>query len=190
MRRLFTFAVSAAAVLSCTAALAASYEETVDLFKQAGASARFFDNCYGYAVFPTIGKGAIGVGGAHGKGRVFEQGKPVGSSSMTQVSVGFQFGGEAFSQIVFFEDKRAFQEFTRGQFEFGAGVHAVVITAAASGSAGSAGASAGASGGKKDAVTAGKYHKGMAVFTIVKGGAMYEVSVSGQKFKYKAGDLD
>src|SRR5262245_43682318 len=127
MRRLLTFAMSSATILSCSAALADSYTDTTELFKQAGASAKFFDHCYGYAVFPTIGEGAIGVGGAHGSGRVFEQGKPVGSSSMTQVSVGFQLGGEAFSQIVFFQDQRAFKEFTRGQFEFGAGVNAVVI---------------------------------------------------------------
>jgi hypothetical protein len=96
-----------------------------------------------------------------------------------------QFGGEAFSQIVFFEDRRAFQEFTGGSFEFGAEASAVVITAGASAAAGSSGARAGASGGKKDATTAGKYHKGMAVFTIAKGGAMYELSVAGQKFSYK-----
>ena len=177
-------------MLSSAKAQADSYSDTIALFKQAGASAGFFENCYGYAVFPTIGKGAIGVGGAHGSGRVYEQGKPVGSSKMTQVSVGFQLGGEAFSQIIFFQDERAFREFTRGQFEFGAGVSAVVITAAAGASAGSAGAGAGASGGKKDATTAGQYHKGMAVFTIVKGGAMYEVSVAGQKFSYKAGTAD
>jgi lipid-binding SYLF domain-containing protein len=185
-----SFAACAALTMSSGAALADSYDETVGLFKKAGASSRFFDNCYGYAVFPTIGKGAIGIGGAHGKGRVFQQGKAVGSSSMTQLSIGFQLGGEAFSQIVFFQDERAFREFTHGDFEFGAGASAVVITAAASSSAGSSGANAGASGGKHDATTAGKYHKGMAVFTIVKGGAMYELSVSGQKFSYKAGDLD
>jgi lipid-binding SYLF domain-containing protein len=190
VRRVLTFAVCAAATLFSAAARADSYSETIDLFKKAGASTRFFDDCYGYAVFPTIGKGGIVIGGAHGKGRVYEHGKAVGSSTMTQVSLGFQLGGEAFSQIVFFQDERAFKEFTGGQFEFGAGASAVVITAAASGTAGSAGASAGASGGKKDATTAGKYHKGMAVFTIVKGGAMYELSVSGQKFKYEPGVVD
>jgi lipid-binding SYLF domain-containing protein len=190
VRRVLVFAVCAAVTLSSAAALADSYGETIDLFKKAGASSRFFDDCYGYAVFPTIGKGGIVIGGAHGKGRVYEHGKAVGSSTMTQLSLGFQLGGEAFSQIVFFQDERAFKEFTGGQFEFGAGASAVVITAAASGTAGSAGASAGASGGKKDATTAGKYHKGMAVFTIVKGGAMYELSVSGQKFKYEPGVVD
>jgi lipid-binding SYLF domain-containing protein len=103
---------------------------------------------------------------------------------MTQVSIGFQAGGQAYSEIIFLEDQRAYDEFTGGNFEFGADVGAVAITAAAGASAGTTGASAGASGGKKDATTVGKYHKGVAVFTIVKGGAMYEAAVSGQKFKY------
>jgi lipid-binding SYLF domain-containing protein len=103
---------------------------------------------------------------------------------MNQLSAGFQLGAQAYSQIVFFEDRRAFEEFTKGNFEFGADVNAVVITAAAGGSLGTAGASADASGGMKDARTAGKYYKGMAVFTIVKGGAMYQAVVAGQKFSY------
>jgi lipid-binding SYLF domain-containing protein len=185
MRRALTLAASAAMLVSGAAAHADSYSDTIGLFKQAGASAAFFDNCYGYAVFPTIGKGGLGIGAAHGSGRVYEHGEHVGNTSMTQVSLGLQFGGEAFSQMIFFQDRRAFKEFTRGSFEFGAEASAVVITAGASANAGSSGASAGASGGKKDATTAGKYHKGMAVFTIMKGGAMYELSVAGQKFSYK-----
>jgi lipid-binding SYLF domain-containing protein len=179
-------------MLYSTAALADadSYAKTIALFKDAGASSRLFDDSYGYAVFPTIGKGGIGIGGAHGSGHVFEQGKFVGRSSMTQVSLGFQFGGEAYSQIIFFQDERAFNEFTSGNFEFGAGANAVVVTAGASAGAGTTGANAGASAGKKDATTAGGYHKGMAVFTIIKGGAMYEVSVAGQKFSYKPGPGD
>jgi lipid-binding SYLF domain-containing protein len=104
---------------------------------------------------------------------------------MTQVTVGLQLGGQAFSQIIFFQDERAFKEFTSGNFEFGAEASAVAITAAASASAGTTGGSAGASGGKKDATTAGQYHKGMAVFTIAKGGLMYEATVGGQKFSFK-----
>jgi lipid-binding SYLF domain-containing protein len=163
---------------------AASYHETVELFRNAGQSAAFFQNCYGYALFPTIGKGGLIVGGAHGDGRVYVQGKYVGDISMTQVSVGFQAGGQAYSQIIFFEDKRAFEEFTNGSFEFGADASAVAITAAAEASAGTTGASAGASGGMKDAVTAGRYYRGFAAFTIVKGGAMYQATLAGQKFTY------
>jgi len=160
------------------------YDDTVSLFRNAGQSAGFFDHCYGYAVFPTVGKGAWVVGGAHGRGRVYVHGAYVGDTTLNQVSVGFQAGGQAYSQIVFFEDKRAFDEFTHGDYEFGADVNAVAITAAAGGSVGTDGASAGASGGKKDARTLGQYYKGIAVFTIVKGGAMFQASVAGQKFSY------
>jgi lipid-binding SYLF domain-containing protein len=165
-------------------ALADSYSDTVALFRNAGASASFFNTCYGYAVFPTIGKGGLVVGAAHGKGKVYVQGKYLGDSSMTQLSVGLQAGGQAYSQIVFFEDQRALKDFTSGDFEFGADASAVALTAGAEASAGTAGASAGASGGKKDAVTAGSYHNGVAIFTIVKGGAMYQATVAGQKFKF------
>jgi len=161
------------------------YSDTVALFKNAGASATFFSNSYGYAVFPTIGKGGLGVGGAHGNGRVYKKGAHVGDVSMTQLNIGFQIGGEGFRQITFFQDQRAFDEFTNGSFEFGADATAVAITAAAGASAGTTGASAGASGGQKDATTAGKYYRGMATFVIVKGGAMAGVSVGGQKFSYK-----
>ena len=162
----------------------AKYEDTIKIFKNAGESGNFFGNSYGYAVFPTIGKAGFVVGGAHGKGRVYAGGKYVGDTSMTQLSVGFQAGGQAYSQIVFFQDKRAIDEFTSGNFEFGAQATAVAITAGASAGATTAGASAGASGGKHDATTVGSYHKGMAVFTVAKGGLMYEASVGGQKFSY------
>lgn len=185
MRAFRTFLMAAALVLPAAGALANKYSDTVSLFKNAGESAAFFSNSYGYAVFPTIGKGGLGIGGAHGSGHVYEHGKYVGDTSMTQVSVGFQAGGQAFSQIIFFQDKRAFDEFTNGNFEFAAGVGAVAITAAAQGQAGTTGVTGGASAGKKDAATTGQYHKGMAVFTIVKGGAMYEATVAGQKFSYK-----
>ena len=160
------------------------YSDTVELFKNAGESAGFFKNCYGYAVFPTIGKGGLIVGGAYGSGKVYAGGSYVGDTSMTQVSIGLQAGGQAYSQIVFFEDERAFKEFTNGNYEFGADVNAVAITAAAGATAGTTGSSAGASGGKKDASTSGSYYKGMAVFTVVKGGAMFQATVAGQKFKY------
>jgi lipid-binding SYLF domain-containing protein len=179
------FWVAAVLLLAAGVASANNYADTVELFRNAGASGSFFKNCYGYAVFPTIGKGAFVVGGAYGTGHVYARGRYVGDTSLTQVSVGFQAGGQGYSQIVFFEDKRAFDEFTNGNFEFDAGVGVVVITAAANGQAGTAGASGDASAGKKDALTAGKYYKGMAVFTIVKGGAMYEASLAGQKYSYK-----
>jgi hypothetical protein len=168
-------------------AWADEYSDTIKVFKDAGESGTFFAKSYGYAVFPSIGKGGIGIGGAYGKGRVYAKGNYVGDTSVTQLSVGFQLGGQVYSQIIFFEDKRAFDEFTSGNFEFGAEVSAVAITAGASAEATTAGSSAGASGGKHDATTttAGtEYHKGMAVFTVAKGGLMYEASIGGQKFSY------
>ncbi|MBS0366119.1 MAG: lipid-binding SYLF domain-containing protein [Proteobacteria bacterium] len=176
--------IATAALLLAGAAFAGSYRDTIALFRNAGESGSFFNTAYGYAVFPTIGQAGLVVGGAHGSGRVYLHGKYVGDTSVTQVSVGLQAGGKAYSQIIFFQDKRAFEEFTQGNFEFGAGVSAVAITAAAGASVGTSGASAGASGGKKDAATVGGYYKGVAVFTIVKGGAMYQATVAGQKFKY------
>ena len=184
MKRNYTGLMAAVLMLWVAASWADSYSDTVVLFKNAGQSASFFHDCYGYAVFPTVGKGGLVVGAAHGSGRVFAHGRYVGDTTVNQVSVGFQAGGQAYSQIVFFEDKAAFDAFTKGDFEFAADVSAVAITAAAGASAGTAGASAAASGGEKDARTAGKYYKGFAVFTIVKGGAMYQAAVAGQKFSY------
>ena len=160
--------------------------DTANLFRKAGQSGDFFKSAYGYAVFPTIGKGGVGIGGAYGKGCVYAKGKHVGDTSMAQVTIGFQLGGEGFSEIIFFQDERSFKEFTGGNFEFGADAQAVAITLAAQAKASSTGASAGASATKHEAATAGEYHKGMATFTIIKGGLMYEASIGGQKFSYTA----
>jgi lipid-binding SYLF domain-containing protein len=181
-----TMMLVASLLLFAIPAAADEYSDTVSIFKNAGESNAFFSNSYAYVVFPTVGKGGLGVGAAHGSGRVYAQGKHVGDVKMNQVSVGMQAGGQAFSQIIFLQDKRAFDEFTGGSFEFDATVQAVAITASATASAGSAGSNAGAAGGKKDAATAGQYHKGIAVFTVAKGGLMYQAAVGGQKFKYKA----
>ncbi|RLA51790.1 MAG: hypothetical protein DRR42_09415 [Gammaproteobacteria bacterium] len=170
--------------LPFTSAWADKYNDTLTVFKQAGESSNFIENSYGYALFPTIGKAGLVVGGAHGSGRVYKQGAHVGDTSMTQLSVGLQLGGQSFSQIIFFEDERSFNEFTSGDFEFGAGIGVVAITAGAQASTTTGGTSAGASGGKSNATTAGKYNKGMAIFSVAKGGLMYEASVSGQKFSY------
>jgi lipid-binding SYLF domain-containing protein len=162
------------------------YEEAKQVFQKAGESAAFFDHSYGYALFPSIGKGGMGVGAAHGKGKVYVNGQHVGDTSMTQLTIGLQLGGQVYSQIIFFEDERAFKEFSSGNFEFGAQATAVAITAAAGAQATTGGGtSAGASGGKNDASTvSGGYRKGMAIFTVAKGGLMYEASVGGQKFSY------
>ncbi len=183
-KRLITAMPLAFALIASSPALADDYDETVKVFRQAGESGKFFDTAHGYAIFPTIGKGGVGIGGAYGKGRVYEKGKHIGDTSVTQLSVGLQLGGQAYSEIVFFEDARALKEFTSGNFEFGAGASAVAITAAAGAMASTQGSSAGASGGRHDATTVGKYYKGMATFTVAKGGLMYEASLSGQKFSY------
>jgi lipid-binding SYLF domain-containing protein len=169
-------------------AQADNHSDARKIFEEAGESKAYFGNSYGYALFPTIGKAGMGIGGAHGKGQVYVDDQHVGNSKMTQVTVGFQLGGQAYSQIIFFQDKRAFEEFTSGNFEFGAQATAVAITAGASAQATTGGgASAGASGGKHDAstVSAG-YNKGMAVFTVAKGGLMYEATLGGQKYSYES----
>jgi lipid-binding SYLF domain-containing protein len=181
--RLFAYAL--VLTLTAGAAHADNYTDTIDLFKNAGDSASYFSRSYAYAVFPTIGEAGFIVGGAHGKGRVYVGGVLVGDTTMTQLSAGFQAGGKAYSQIIFFEDKRALDEFQSGTFEFAAGVSAIAVTAGASASAGTSGATSSASAGKKDAATAsGGYQKGMLVFTIAKGGLMYTATVEGQKFSY------
>jgi lipid-binding SYLF domain-containing protein len=181
--RLISLVAASLLVLPASPVLADEYTDTVAQFRKAGESGRYFNTAYGYAVFPTIGKGGLGIGGAHGKGRVYEKGKYIGDTSMTQVTVGFLLGGQAFSQIIFFEDQRALREFTGGNFEFGAEASAVAITAGASAQAGTTGASAAASNPDK-ATTKGAYYKGMAVFTIPKGGLMFEAAIGGQKFNY------
>jgi lipid-binding SYLF domain-containing protein len=193
MKRLFATVLSVAAGLMFGALAhaddddAAKCAETLKLFEAAGESANFFKKSYGYAVFPTIGKAGLGIGGAHGSGCVYKQGKQVGTAKMNQLSFGWQAGAQGYSLLVFFEDERAFQEVTSGEFEFGAKASAVAITAGASAGASTSGTSAGASAGKKDATTQshGGYEKGMASFSIIKGGLMYEAALAGAKFKYK-----
>jgi lipid-binding SYLF domain-containing protein len=178
-----------AGLIGLTSAFAGKKEElsveiTVETFKESGRVAPFFEDAAGYAVFPTIGKGGIGIGGSHGKGRVYKGDKHIGDVSMTQVTIGFQFGGQAFSQIIFFEDEDALNEFISGNFEFGAQVSAVAITVGVEASASTAGSSAGAST-PSSSTHAADYKQGMAVFTYAKGGLMYEASVGGQKFKFR-----
>ncbi|HKP65135.1 MAG TPA: YSC84-related protein [Casimicrobiaceae bacterium] len=180
----FLLALSSLALIA-SPAWADEYQDTINVFKKAIDSSVYFKTAYGYAVFPTIGKGGIGVGGAYGEGRVYEKGKYIGNTSMTQVTVGFQLGGQAYSQIIFFQDARSLKEFTSGNFEFGADASAIAITASANAKANTSGSSAGASVTKNDARAVGAYNKGMATFTVAKGGLMYEASIGGQKFSYK-----
>ena len=116
IKRLFSILAVCSMALAAAPALADEYQNTIDVFKKAVRSGPMVSKAYGYAVFPTIGKAGIGLGGAFGKGRVYEKGKYIGDTSMTQASFGWQLGGEAFSQIVLFEDQRALKEFTKGNF--------------------------------------------------------------------------
>lgn len=138
----------------------------IDIKKADPGIQKFFDNSAGYAVFPKVGKGGMGIGGAHGKGLVIVGEKAVGRTSLSQVTVGFQLGGQVYAQFVFFEDSVALGHFQRGNFELGAQASAVAVTLGASADA--------------------NYDGGVAVFTNVGGGLMYEATVSGQKFKYEA----
>jgi lipid-binding SYLF domain-containing protein len=141
-------------------------KDTIAVFKKTDPGiAKFFSESAGWVVFPTVGKGAIGIGGAGGSGILFEGGKAVGEASLAQVTIGLQLGGQSYSEIIFFETAAAMNDFKKGNFALAAQVSAVALAAGASADA--------------------KYQSGVAVFTATKGGLMYEASVGGQKFGYK-----
>jgi lipid-binding SYLF domain-containing protein len=127
---------------------------------------KFFTEAYGYAVFPTVGKAGVGIGGAYGKGEVYQKGKRIGTAALKQISIGFQLGGQAYSEILFFKDKETLDAFTRDTYELSAQASAVAVKAGAS--------------------TQAVYDNGLAIFTMAKGGLMYEATVAGQKFSYDA----
>lgn len=167
------------------ASAADEYQTTIERFKASDVAKPYFTDAYGYAVFPVVGKGGLVIGAAHGEGRVYRGSKVTGKATLTHLSVGFQLGGQAFSEIVFLKDQRAYEDFTSGAFEFDAKASAVAITAGAQAQAGTAGSSAGASTGPGTGKQLGAtYHKGMAVFVHIKGGLMYEAAVGGQKFSF------
>jgi lipid-binding SYLF domain-containing protein len=152
--------------LTAVAGDVADAQETIALFKKTDPGlSRFFERSVGWAVFPTVGKGAIGIGGAHGSGVLFEKGKAVGTCTLTQVTVGFQLGGQAYSEIIFFETAATLADFKNGALALAAQVSAVAAVEGASANA--------------------RYQLGVAVFTIAKGGLMYEASVGGQKFTFE-----
>jgi lipid-binding SYLF domain-containing protein len=137
----------------------------VESFRKAGESGNFFTNSYGYAIFPKITKGAIGIGGAGGKGIVYQDHVPTGQSGMSQATIGFQLGGQQYSEVIFFENKDAYDNFTNEKVKFDGQASAVAI----------------ASGASADVAFKG----GMAVFTMAKGGLMFEASIGGQHFTFK-----
>jgi len=161
------------------------YTKALKNFRSQPETAPFFSDAYAYAVFPTIGKGGIGIGGAYGTGRAYKNGAHVGDVKMGQVSIGWQFGGQAYSEIIFFQNAEIFSEFADGDFEFGADASAVALTAGAQASASTKGTTASAG---SSAETTGQasadWHRGMAVFTIAKGGLMFQAAIGGQGFNY------
>ena len=141
--------------------------ETVAAFKKSDPKlAAFFSKARGYIVYPSVGKAGFGIGGAHGNGVVYESGKVIGSSTLTQVSFGFQFGGQVYSEIVFFENKAGMNKFKKGEIELSAQASAVAVKTGI--------------GAKTD------FKDGIAIFTLAKGGLMYEASVAGQKLSFKS----
>lgn len=157
---LLAFTLSAAAQKDVSAK---SKEAIAEMKKTNDKISKYFSTAYGYAVFPSIGKGGLGVGGATGNGTIYKGGAVVGDCRMTQVTIGFQAGGQAYSEVIFFEDADAFNRFTGDKFEFSAQASAVALTAGASFDV--------------------DYRNGVLIFTHAKGGLMYEASVGGQKFK-------
>ena len=160
------------------------YKDALLKFKQAPGSKAFFEHAYGYAIYPMIGKIGFALGGAYGQGRVYRQNEWIGNSELFQASFGFQLGGKTYSQIIFFQDQRSFDEFTAGNFEFGAEASAILITAGAGAEASTKGASSTSNLGDKFIHSNGYYYKGMAVFSMAGAGLMYEASLNGQKYNF------
>lgn len=140
-------------------------KDAIQLFKSDDSQiVKLFDSAYGYAVLPSVGKGAVGIGAAHGEGQVFEKGALIGNCKMTQITIGAQLGGQEFAELIFFENKDALTAFKSNEWAMSAGVSAVAAAESASADA--------------------KYKNGVLVFTIAKGGLMFEASVGGQKFRF------
>jgi lipid-binding SYLF domain-containing protein len=189
-KRLILVAVVAALLLAPVASAkrkVKDYSSTIEDFKKIEAVAPFFGTCVGYAVFPSIGKGGLGVGGSHGKGQVYRAGEVIGFTSTSDISIGLQAGGQAYSQIIFFETEDALIQFTGGNFEFAASAEAIAVQAKAEASASTEGNGASASASKtaEKSTTVASYQNGMAIFTMAKGGLMYAATIAGQKYGYK-----
>lgn len=148
------------------AALQQQANETISEFKNSDSTMdKFFKNSVGYAVFPSVGKGAVGVGGAYGRGILYEGGRMVGYCDLSQGTIGVQLGGQAYREIIFFETRDALLRFKSGNFAFAAQASAVAAKHGASADA--------------------DYEDGVVVFTMARGGLMYEASIGGQKFTFE-----
>ena len=151
--------------LSETQLLESRAQEAIEAFKEEDPSmSRFFESAHAYVVFPKVAKGGAGIGGARGRGVTYRDGKVTGYSTLTQGSLGFQLGGQVYREIIFFRTPRSYEQFTKGNLEFSAQASAVAATAGASADA--------------------DYEEGVAIFTMERGGLMYEASIGGQKFSF------
>jgi lipid-binding SYLF domain-containing protein len=161
------------------------FSRTIEEFRNVDAVAPYLDSAYGYAVWRTIARGGLGIGAATGKGQVYLNGEVTGFSRLIDVTFGFQAGGQAYRQIIFFQDERAYEEFTSGTFQFDAAASAVAVTAGAQANISTQGnqASAGA-GSSSNTSLGGGYIRGLQIFTMTIGGLMYQATIGGQSYGF------
>lgn len=159
--------------------------ETVELFRNIPQVASYFESAYGYAVWPRIGRGGFGIGASRGRGQVYVGGQMTGFSTLTEISIGLQAGGQTYRQIIFFEDAEAYQSFTADTYEFDASAQAVAVTASAEAGAGTTGARSTAGAGSPNTAAGGGYTDGMQVFTMAEGGLMYKATIAGQRYNFE-----
>jgi lipid-binding SYLF domain-containing protein len=179
--------IAAIVLATSSTALAQKVEdlsETIELFRGIPQVAPYFEKSYGYAVFPRIGRGGLGIGGASGRGQIYVGGQVTGFSRLMDITFGAQAGGQAYRQVIFFENQAAYDKFTGGRYEFDASASAVAVTASAQASAGTQGASAAAGAGAPNTGTAAGYVNGMQTFTMAEGGLMYAATIGGQKYNF------
>jgi hypothetical protein len=189
--RFHTALLAAAVLATSNMALAQDVEdlsETIELFRGIPQVAPYFGSAYAYAVWPRIGRGGLGIGGASGRGQVYVGGKVTGFSRVSDVTFGLQAGGQTYRQVIFFENKAAYDKFVTGKFEFDATASAVAVTASAQASAGTTGTSATAGAGSPSTGAGAGYQAGMQTFTMAEGGLMYAATIGGQKYNFNAVD--
>ena len=189
MRTLHTQTLALAAILLATTASAQrvrDFSEAIDAFKAVPVVQPFFDKAYGYVVWRRIARAGFGIGGATGRGQVYVNGEVAGFSRLVDVSVGFQLGGQVYRQVIFFENESAYQDFTDGSFEFDAQAAAIAVTASAQASSGTQGSQAAVGAATTTEVAgASAYHNGTRVFTMARGGLMYQVTIAGQRYNFR-----
>ncbi len=163
------------------------FSDAIEMFRQVPEVGPYFDTAYGFAVWNSIARGGLGIGAATGRGQVYVNGQVTGFSRLLDVSFGLQAGGQAYRQIIFFEDRLAYDEFTLGNFEFDASASAVAVTASAQTSSGTQGSQATvAASGAGRALASGGYQNGVRVFTMAIGGLMAQVTIAGQKYNFRS----